>query len=274
MHRGFIYRHWVINNEGKEKSYVGRTMTSLRHRSGKGGEEYLRTDTSKFARAIKKYGWDNFHHDILLTIECETKEELNFWLNNWEAYYIEEYNSYYDGYNSTVGGEGRVGFKVSEETKLKIGEANKVYCGENSHMYGKKGRFHPRHGRQSWCKGKHLTEEHKQNISESCKNVARYGEENPMHGRRGELHPCYGRKHTEESKQKMKDAHKKRSMKLKRVICLNTGQVFNSIEEAMEWCGLKSGSGIRECCLKNEKRKHAGKHPLTKEQLQWEYYEE
>ncbi len=52
-----------------------------------------------FYNAIKKYGWDNFEHIILeehLTRK-EAKEK--------EIYYIEKYDSFYNGYNGTFGGD-------------------------------------------------------------------------------------------------------------------------------------------------------------------------
>lgn len=53
----------------------------------------------------------------------------------------------------------------------------------------------------------------------------------------------------------------------KKVICINTGKVFDSIKEAKEWS--IGGSKISEACL--NKRKTAGKHPVTGEKLKWEY---
>ena len=57
----------------------------------------------------------------------------------------------------------------------------------------------------------------------------------------------------------------------KKVIWLNTKEVFNSINEASQWCGLKSKGSIPISC-KNKKRT-AGKHPITKEKLKWMYYD-
>lgn len=54
----------------------------------------------------------------------------------------------------------------------------------------------------------------------------------------------------------------------KKVKCLNTGEIFNSMKEAAEWCNSKN-SYIGVCC--NGKRKNAGKHPITGEKLKWEY---
>jgi hypothetical protein len=103
MYKGYIYRHWLGN-----KSYVGQTyMEAPQQRWGKDGKGYSNGNT-KFSRAIKKYGWHNFGHEVLLAFECETKEELVFWLNQWEIYYIEKYDSFNNGYNSTTGGDNYI----------------------------------------------------------------------------------------------------------------------------------------------------------------------
>lgn len=57
-----------------------------------------------------------------------------------------------------------------------------------------------------------------------------------------------------------------------KVKCLNTGEIFPSISKACEWCGLSLlGSSIRGYLNKYSKRKYAGRHPITKEPLQWEH---
>ncbi len=72
-------------------------------------------------------------------------------------------------------------------------------------------------------------------------------------------------KHTNEAKKKMSDKKKKK------VKCLNNGQIFNSLEEACNWCGLKSQSCISRVC--NKERKTSGRHPITNEKLIWEWVE-
>ena len=52
----------------------------------------------------------------------------------------------------------------------------------------------------------------------------------------------------------------------KKVKCNETGDVFASIAEASRWCG---SSKVGECC--NGNRAHAGKHPITGQQLTWTY---
>lgn len=54
----------------------------------------------------------------------------------------------------------------------------------------------------------------------------------------------------------------------KKVICLETCQVFNSIKDADDWCN----GGIKHALSGNQKT--AGKHPETGEKLHWMYYED
>lgn len=48
---------------------------------------------------------------------------------------------------------------------------------------------------------------------------------------------------------------------------LETNKIFTTIKEAAEWAGLKSVSGIGQCC--RGKQKTAGRHPETNEPLHW-----
>lgn len=57
----------------------------------------------------------------------------------------------------------------------------------------------------------------------------------------------------------------------KQVRCKNTGEIFGSIKEAAQWCGLNSSSSIGSCCNNYKGFESAGKHPDTLERLQWEY---
>lgn len=65
---------------------------------------------------------------------------------------------------------------------------------------------------------------------------------------------------------------KKFSPEAKKVVCVETKTVFNSIREARLYAGLKSDSGVYECC--NNKRKTSGRHPETGQLLSWMYYED
>jgi len=56
-----------------------------------------------------------------------------------------------------------------------------------------------------------------------------------------------------------------------KVICLTTGEIFNSQKEASIKYAIKN-CGISACC--NDRQKSAGKHPETGEALKWMYYSE
>ena len=54
----------------------------------------------------------------------------------------------------------------------------------------------------------------------------------------------------------------------RKVKCVTTGEVFNTMKEACEKYKVNT-SHMCDCC--KGKRKSAGKHPVTKEKLIWEY---
>lgn len=113
---GCIYGHRC---KITDKWYIGQTIKSKpEYRWGVNGNGYLkRNPNSHFARAIKKYGWENFEHVIFeYNIPNEDLDEM-------EKAYIEKYNSVENGYNSTYGGGAN--HEVSEETKRKNSEISK-----------------------------------------------------------------------------------------------------------------------------------------------------
>lgn len=58
-----------------------------------------------------------------------------------------------------------------------------------------------------------------------------------------------------------------------RVICITTGEIFNSISDAYRWIGYNpNGHTIQDNC--KGKQKTAGKHPITKERLTWMFYDD
>lgn len=57
-----------------------------------------------------------------------------------------------------------------------------------------------------------------------------------------------------------------------KVVCLNTNVVFDKINDAKEWCGSKTTTGIVNCCT--GKYYTSGKHPMTGEALRWMYYKD
>lgn len=64
-------------------------------------------------RAIRKYGLDNFSFKIIENCLCEE-------LNDKQIYWIKYYNSFFNGYNMTLGGNSGVGQKGSKDKVIGI----------------------------------------------------------------------------------------------------------------------------------------------------------
>lgn len=57
----------------------------------------------------------------------------------------------------------------------------------------------------------------------------------------------------------------------KPVQCIETGEVFESIKAAADWCGVKSNT---LCSALSSKTHQSGTHPKTGAKLHWKRYEE
>ena len=119
----FIYK---ASSKTTGKVYIGQSCQSLEKRM----HQHLcraRTNydpTNHFHNAIRKYGFLDFDFEVI-----EDNIIDNSILDEREKYWIEYYNSYYDGYNSTFGGESglRRDDKVIEELFLQ-GYTTKEIC--------------------------------------------------------------------------------------------------------------------------------------------------
>ena len=181
-----VYKHTSPSG----KVYIGITRQKPESR-WQGGLGYRHNEY--FFRAILKYGWDNFTHDILctgLTMDAASQMEVAL---------IEAHRSTDKryGYNITTGGEC---FKHSLESRALMSERRK----------GKGRRTIP-----------------------------------------------------EDIRQKMRDSHKGGAAP-KRVVCLSTGVVYDSINDAARATGLDK-SPISRCC-------RGVAHYNTAGGLRWAYY--
>lgn len=98
---GYIYK---ITNKINGKAYVGKTTRTTQER----WKEHLHDSTKKqyytnrpLYKAIRKYGSDGF------TVETLEKVDLEH-LSEREVYWIEYFHTYTEGYNATVGGDGKI----------------------------------------------------------------------------------------------------------------------------------------------------------------------
>ena len=91
-----------VHTSPSGKMYVGITSRDVRQR-WRNGRGYIKND--HFYRAIQKYGWDNFDHEVIA--ENLTKDEAC----EMEKTLIKELksNDYHFGYNLSAGGEGSLG---------------------------------------------------------------------------------------------------------------------------------------------------------------------
>lgn len=140
-----VYKHTSPSG----KVYVGITSRPVKSR-WENGKGYKRNVV--FTNAIRKYGWDNIKHEIML--ENVSQSEAFYA----EKYLIKWYKLHKISYNVTDGGEGTLGVAAwnkgipcSDETKKKIGDANR---GCNSAWWHRE-----------------FSKEHKRHISESKKGI-------------------------------------------------------------------------------------------------------
>ena len=169
-----VYKHTSPSN----KVYIGITCQTPQKLWKSGGRGYK--NNQYFWRAIQKYGWDNFDHEVLFdginksdAVQKE-KELISFYNSNNKQY----------GYNLSTGGDGgREGVTLSEGAKRRISEAN--------------------HGRK-------LSEELREQIRERTS-----GENNPFYGKRHTKEAkekirqkAIGRKDSDEVKLKKSNATK------------------------------------------------------------------
>lgn len=96
--RGFIYK---ITNNLNGKVYIGQTIQNIKERFYQHCAVKCSNDVLKMAihKAILKYGKQNFSIEVIEEVESEN-------LNEREIYWIKYFNSYKNGYNETIGGQG------------------------------------------------------------------------------------------------------------------------------------------------------------------------
>lgn len=209
----FIYS---IRNQINNKIYIGFHATDILE------DGYMGSGIA-INEAYKKYGKKNFKREIL-----EYCNESNW--SKREKYWIEKLNTYKKGYNMTIGGEGTLGLKLSDEIKKKISDSK---MGRPSWNKGKKG-IYSDETRNNWSnKRKKIfpSDAHKLKISKANKgriksdaeieklSLAKIGNKNPairidvrekvsksLKGKFcGENNPMYNRSRSNEELKKYKE---------------------------------------------------------------------
>lgn len=238
---------YMYINKINGKRYIGQTNDFIRRHM-----EHKKPSTNEqpIDRAFNKYGTDNF--EIIILAENLTQEQMN----EYEKFFIKRYNTLVindKGYNIAQGGNG--GNKFEGWTEEQKQEYSKK-CSERL-----KGEKHPLYGTKA-------SEETKQKKSASMK---KYIQENG--------NSFKGKHHTDETKDRISKTLKENGTckgannpSAKAVICIETGEVFQTMQDAAKWCGQKCITNIAKSC--KGKVKSAGKHPITGEKLHWKYYKD
>lgn len=194
-----VYKHTTPSG----KAYVGITkqLPRKRWKNGKGYDL-----CTAFARAIQKYGWSNIQHEIIangLTEQeaCELEKQC-----------IAMYDSANPehGYNLTHGGEH---YEPNEEWRCRASEAHRLYY--SNHPEAKTA--------ISVCqKGRKARLETRQKMSESRKKyIAEHPETRELC-----RNTFLGKKRSVENCEKLRLAN------IQSVMCLETGETFESVERA------------------------------------------
>ena len=174
---GKIYK---ITNSENGLIYIGCTVNSLSQRFNEHLYRCFKTDyNSKLYNSIRKYGKEKFLIELIeecdLSIIYETEKK-----------YIDEYDTYNNGLNTTLGGEGCLGYTHSPETRKKISENTK---NGNSHknktyeeLYSENSTEEKNKRRESVKKGwENLSEEDREkrimNSKLGLQNKSKYGVE-------------------------------------------------------------------------------------------------
>ncbi|HAU86059.1 MAG TPA: hypothetical protein DCW90_11355 [Lachnospiraceae bacterium] len=234
-----VYRYWSPSG----KSYIGQTKKSLEARSNH-GKAY--NDCKKFKNAIKSYTWNWFENHNEILESNLTKEEADYW----EKYYIEKYDSIKNGYNIQSGGQ----LDAAEFLKKEIVGVN---CKTHEILYFDSG-----------LSASEQIKIHKGNIS-SCliKNHSKAKIENTSGGYVWLYKEDWERLSKEEIEEIKTIVPYQHKCKMIPVICINTGKVYPSMQDAA-WDTLTKTNGISRCCKRGDHSYITSKDGI---QYHWKY---
>lgn len=94
----YVYQ---IINKVNGKSYIGKTSNSIERRWKEHCNDRLRYPERALYRAINKYGVESFSIQVLEEVPNDSEACLK------EKYWIKKLGTFKNGYNSTIGGDGK-----------------------------------------------------------------------------------------------------------------------------------------------------------------------
>ena len=288
---------YKIINQINNKVYIGKAGNIERRWYEHRSDAKNPNKTYHLYQAMRKYGLDNFIFEIIE--ECPPDNDI---LSEREKYWINYYDSYNNGYNETLGGEGKLLYDIQEIKQLwDDGFCNKEIClqlGCSEHtVYDALRNYENYTSEESHIRGNQMESRREQLREEALKRfgtgpVYQYSldgnyiqEFDSMASAANALgktmdHSIYKALNYKDrsnmaygflwSKEKVDKIPPYKLSNGKQVRNINTGKIFLSIRQAAEWAGIDK-EGIRRAL--NGTRKSAGKMKETNEPLYWEKLE-
>lgn len=217
---------YKITNKITNKVYIGQTRMAL---SRRWNQHKTAKRKSPLYSSMFKYGIQNF------TIKQIDKAENAEDLNKLEIFYIKQHNCIYpNGYNLSLGGEvgftGCIPWNKDKNTGLVPKTAFKK-------------------GQKAWNEMMQtpIAVRAKQSIAKLGKHISPNTE-----FKQGQPSAFKGKKHNAEALAKISENGNRRS-----VICVETGQVYESIKSASESTNIAK-SHLRRMCISETKHKKTG----------------
>jgi group I intron endonuclease len=263
---GIIYIYIDKTNGMK---YVGQTVDFKQrekgHLSNKDRNNY-------FNNVLRKRGVNNF--EVWKSMTKMSKKDMDFW----EETLIDLYDTLKpNGYNLTPGGKNNSHHKDSKERMSKT-QIKRFRNKENCPMYGKHHSDETKEKIRKSRLGSIMSQETKEKISQSSKGRVSWNTGIPMKEEikekiskktKGENNPFYNKHHNNEMKQELRKIKIRKGL-TKKVICLNTQEIFECVRDVEKKYDIDHSS-ISRCC--KGKQQTAGKDE-NGNRLQWLYYEE
>lgn len=217
-----VYKHTAPNG----KVYIGITSQKPEKRwdNGNGYKQ-----NKHFYSAIRKYGWENFKHEIICQAPMSAAQAGAI-----EKSFIALYDSTHPdkGYNISIGGEyGALGIHHSAEARAKMSKAHK----------GKKHSAEWRRKIGEANKRRHLSDETRRKISEANKNPSAETRKKMSEAHKGKQNLSKGKHLSVETRRKISETKRNGIVpNRKQIICVETGHKYPSIAKAAEVIGVSA----------------------------------
>lgn len=200
---------YKLTNKITGKSYIGMTINFQKRMNNHKSLSNKDNPKQHIHRSIKKYGWDNFDKEIIRN-DIESKQMLEAA----EIFYISFYDTYYNGYNMSKGGENNFGYiygkEHSEAVKRGLNrvEENGKTVAQNSAartvQYDRSGEKNPFYGKTHTDEVRKRIAKNSEKLTglkksaEHCKNISK---------------STKGKPKSEEHKQALREAHARQPLK-------------------------------------------------------------